>query len=106
MKKLQNNVEKSHPNGSTKKLTVGGLFIFWDHLKEAYEWDQRHNSCPIHEKLTEDHFHLNPSSKMRNKLAEDVLDRKMLILVKVYYKILQSCYSYLKRYALGLVTSC
>ena len=39
--------------------------------------------CHIHEKLSEDHFQLNPSSRMRNSLAEDVLDRKMLILMKV-----------------------
>ena len=38
---------------------------------------------PYSRKLTEDHFQLNPSSRMRNKLAEDVLDRKMLILMKV-----------------------
>jgi hypothetical protein len=37
----------------------------------------------MHEKLSEDHFQLNPSSRMRNSLAEDVLDRKMLILMKV-----------------------
>ena len=38
---------------------------------------------PILKKLTEDHFQLNPRSRMRNKLAEVVLDKKMLILMKV-----------------------
>ena len=41
-------------------------------------------ACHIHEKLTEDNFQLNPSSRMRNTLGEDVLDRKMIILMKVY----------------------
>ena len=37
-----------------------------------------------HEKLTAEHFELNPSSKMRNHLAEDVLDKNMLSLMKVF----------------------
>ena len=45
---------------------------------------QRCNSCYFHEKLKEDHFILTPSSRMRNGLAEDVLDKKMLLLMKVY----------------------
>lgn len=37
-----------------------------------------------HEKLTAEHFELNPSSKMRNHQAEDVLDKNMLSLMKAY----------------------
>ena len=37
----------------------------------------------LHHKLTVDHFNLDPASKMRNHLAEDVLDRNMLALMKV-----------------------
>lgn len=37
----------------------------------------------LHHKLTVDHFQLDPASKMRNHLAEDVLDRNMLALMKV-----------------------
>ena len=33
--------------------------------------------------LMMDHFQLDPNSRMRNKLAEDILYRKMLILMKV-----------------------
>ncbi|CAB3995373.1 Hypothetical predicted protein [Paramuricea clavata] len=84
VKKIRNNVEKSSAHGSTRMLTVNGQSIFWSYWKEAYMWDQNENSCHIHQKLTEDHFQLNPSSRMRNSLAEDVLDRKMLILMKAY----------------------
>ena len=38
---------------------------------------------PLHEKLTDGHFNLDASSRMRNQLAEDVLDSKMLFLMKV-----------------------
>ena len=39
----------------------------------------------LHHKLTVDHFQLDPVSKMRNHLAEDVLDRNMLALMKVFF---------------------
>ena len=52
-----------------------GNNIYWSHWKEAYCWDQKSNSCPIHKGLKEDHFNLTPSSRMRNGLAEDVLDK-------------------------------
>ena len=38
---------------------------------------------PVHERLKEDHFNLTPSSRMRNGLAEDVLDKRMLLLMMV-----------------------
>lgn len=83
IKKLRNNVEKSSPTGSTRCLKNGDDNIFWQHWKDAYLWDQACNSCPLHEKLKEEHFQLTPSSRMRNGLAEDVLDKKMLYLMKV-----------------------
>ncbi len=83
IKKLRNNVEKSSSHGGKRILTKGGKNIYWSHWKEAYCWDQNSNSCPIHERLREDHFDLTPSSRMRNGLAEDVLDKRMLFLMKV-----------------------
>lgn len=49
----------------------------------AYNFDQRAFSSSFHEKLTEEHFHLDPSSKMRNHLAEEVLDKRMFSLMEV-----------------------
>lgn len=82
-KKIRNNVEKSSAHGSARCLTYNREHIFWIYWREAYEWDQANNSCPIHEKLKEEHFNLTPSSRMRNGLAEDVLDKKMLYLMEV-----------------------
>lgn len=57
--------------------------IQWKYFKEAYEWDQQNSTLKIHEKLTEEHFSLGYASKMRNHLATDVLDKRMLFLLKV-----------------------
>ena len=46
-------------------------------------WDQSNNSCHFDESLKEEHFNLIPTLRMRNNLAEDVLDKKMLLLMKV-----------------------
>ncbi|CAB4039415.1 Hypothetical predicted protein [Paramuricea clavata] len=71
-------------NGSPRCLTFNGYHMLWSQWKEAYIWDQTSTSCHIHEKLTEDQFSLTPSSRMRNHLAEDVLDKKMLFLMRAY----------------------
>ena len=52
-------------------------------FKAAYNWDQTNFSLPVHEKLAEQHFELDSATKMRNHLAEDVLDRMMLFLMQV-----------------------
>ena len=83
-KKIRNNIEKSSPSGTARCLTNNGQYIFWSHWKEAYLWGQKHNSSPCHEQLKEDHFQLTACSRMRNGLAEDVLDKKMFLLMKVY----------------------
>lgn len=84
-------MEKSSAHGSARCLTINGKNIFWSHWKEAFTWDQNSNSCHFHEKLKEDHFMLTPSLRMRNNLAEDVLDAKMLLLMKVIHYI-QNCH--------------
>jgi len=57
--------------------------VTWQQFKDAFNWDQKSFSLPLHEKLTDQHFNLDPASKMRNHLAEDVLDDKMLFLMQV-----------------------
>ena len=53
------------------------------HSVDAYKFDQSCTTIHLHEKLTEDHFNLDPSLRMCNHLAEDVLGRRMLFLMKV-----------------------
>jgi len=82
-KKIRNNIEKSNVAEKPRCLTVGGKKILWRHLVDAYKFDQTETSIHIHEKLTEEHFQLNPALRMRNHLAEDVLDKKMHFLMRV-----------------------
>ncbi|KAL9967256.1 hypothetical protein ACROYT_G025450 [Oculina patagonica] len=83
-KKIRNNVEKSNLSGKPRCLTVDGKKILWSHLVEAYKFDQECTSIHIHEKLKEEHFNLDPALRMRNHLAEEVLDSKMHYLMKAY----------------------
>ena len=77
----------------------------WQQFKDAFQWDQKSFSLPLHEKLTDQHFNLDPASKMRNHLAEDVLDDKMLFLMQVkgatnviiYYKLIMGENAILKK---------
>lgn len=48
----------------------------------------------LHHKLTADHFELNPASKMRNHLAEDVLDKNMLELMEVTMKLIYNNFDF------------
>ena len=82
-KKIRNNVEKSNLKGKPRCLTVGGKKILWSHLVDAYKFDQSSTTIHLHKKLTEDHFNLDPALRIRNHLAEDVLDKRMLFLMKI-----------------------
>lgn len=86
-KKIRNNIEKSNLAVKPRCLTVGGKNILWAHLVSAYKFDQSKTSIHIHEKLKEDHFHLDPALRMRNHLAEDVLDKRMHFLLMVMEKL-------------------
>lgn len=89
MKKIRNNISKSgNSDKHTKNLMYKGKMIFWEHWCKAYLWDTSTNTLKIYQKLTNDHFYLNPQLKMRNALAEDVLNNNMLHLMKKYQQSL------------------
>ena len=62
---------------------INGKKVVCQQFKDAFEWDQKSFSLPLHEKLSPQHFEMDTASKMRNYLAEDVLDEKMLFLMQV-----------------------
>lgn len=86
IKRIRNNISKSLAcdSDAKRKLTKDGYEILWEHWRQAFQWDTDTNAFPIHHKLTHEHFHLTQESKMRNKLAEDVLDKEMLHLMQVF----------------------
>ena len=58
-------------------MVVGGHPVIWSQWQDAYQWD-RQNPLQIHHHLTHEHLFLDSASKMRNRLAEDVLNTDML----------------------------
>ncbi|XP_033729442.1 uncharacterized protein LOC117318583 [Pecten maximus] len=89
MKKIRNNLSKSgHSKNHTKLLIKNSKEITWEHWYKAYQWEISSNPFKVYQQLTNDHFFLTSQSKMRNKLAEDVLNQDMLHLMKCYQKSL------------------
>ncbi|KAL9980208.1 hypothetical protein ACROYT_G008763 [Oculina patagonica] len=82
IKKIWNNIYKSNKTGNPRCLKIGEKPITWKQFRSAFDWDQQSFSLPLHEKLTQQHLNLDSASIMRNKLAEDVLDAKMLFLMQ------------------------
>lgn len=75
-KKIRNNIESSK-------------CIVWEHWEECFKFNFQ-NGFSIHNKLTEEHINLTPSSKMRNELAIQVLNKDMLYLMKAYQATLHN----------------
>ena len=63
---------------------LNGKNILWDHLYEIYQFDQTRNPVPRNRYLTDNHFKLTSYSKMRNHLADQVLDHEMLNRVRIH----------------------
>ncbi len=87
MKKIRNNLLKSGNEKEHSKLITlnNDSKIEWQDWEDAFNWD-RGNLVRIHRKLTRKHIKLDNSSKMRNFLAEQVLDVDMLNLFR-HYKV-------------------
>ncbi|XP_077985881.1 uncharacterized protein LOC144440385 [Glandiceps talaboti] len=83
IKQIRNNLQKSNNKGKTE-LKHNGNEILWKYWFNAYNADQTENTMVVHERLTEEHFKMTAKLKMRNHLAEDVLDRKMLLVMQAY----------------------
>lgn len=56
----------------------------------AVEWDRTMNARRLHYKVTDSHLHPNLAEKMRNELAETMLNSEMLNLVQSYQNILSN----------------
>lgn len=83
-KKLRNNLLKSgKKKWHTRLLVQSNNIITWEPWVKAYEWDKQHGLA-IHRKLTHEHLHPNQADKMRNHLAEEVLDGEMLHLMEMF----------------------
>ena len=66
-------------------LVIDGHNTVWKQWIDAYNWDKE-KTFPIHQRLTSGHFN-EKCDKMKNKLAEEVLDSRMLELMISFGKI-------------------
>jgi hypothetical protein len=57
--------------------------MLWSHLKEAFIYDVDTNPIATFKFLTPEHFDQSSAGKMRNYLADDVLGKRMLEVLKV-----------------------
>jgi len=91
IKKIRNNILKSGIcKGCTRNLTLpDGKIIQWQMWVDAFKWDQG-NGLALHRKLTTEHIFPGSQSKMRNHLAEEVLDAEMLHMLLEYQSTLGS----------------
>jgi hypothetical protein len=79
MKKVRNNILKSGiKKTSTRNLQLpNDDIIQWQMWTDCYHWDQQ-NGLQIHRRLTNEHIFPSQQCKMRNHLAEEVLNSDML----------------------------
>lgn len=87
VKKIRNSILSSGMDGDrhyTRHLTYGDCTIEWKQWIAAVKWDRDTNPRPIHRRVTDSHLFPNPAEKMRNSLAEDMLNGEMLRLMQAY----------------------
>ena len=91
LKKIRNNIESSKSKNSTTKhryLKLGESPIVWEHFEDAFAFNNQ-SGLRIHKSLTKEHIFLTGASKMRNKLATDILSKDMLYLMKTFQSTLK-----------------
>ena len=84
LKKIRNSVFSSRLTTNAKRLLkLNDEYICWEHFEGAFEMSIN-SKTSIYYRLSRDHIYLNPQSKMRNHLAEQVLNADMLNLLSYY----------------------
>ena len=89
IKKIRNSIfssklaNKYKTDISSRYILMDGKPIVWDTFEAAAKYNIKFG-IRIHNKLSNESINLTPTSKMRNGLAENVLDNNMLNLVSAY----------------------
>jgi hypothetical protein len=91
IKKIRNNILSSGSAKFHKRLLTlpSSDTIQWQMFCDCINWDKG-NSFQLHRKLSNEHINLTNHSKMRNHLAEEVLNSEMLNLMTQYKSYLGS----------------
>lgn len=85
IKKIRNSILSSgHKKHCKRLMQKDGQEIIWDHWKSAVQWDRDVNTRPICHKITDSHLYPNSAEKMRNHLAEEMLNEDFLYLMECF----------------------
>lgn len=85
IKKIRNSILSSgHKKHCKRLMQKDGQDIIWDHWKSAVQWDRDVNTRPICHKITDSHLYPNSAEKMRNHLAEEMLNEDFLYLMECF----------------------
>ncbi|XP_033111492.1 uncharacterized protein LOC117112515 [Anneissia japonica] len=81
IKTTRNNWENSGWNKKSRNLKLKGKPVLWNHLHKLYEWDsgieRQTPGLRMLPKLSHEHVHLTPASRMRVYLAAQVLSQSV-----------------------------
>jgi hypothetical protein len=92
LKKIRNNFNSSRPEFKSipgRYIVKNAISILWTHWEEAFKLSNN-DGLPMHKSLSEEYTVLTPVSKMRNKLASDVLNKEMLYLMRCYQSTIEN----------------
>ncbi|KAJ8044896.1 ATP-dependent DNA helicase PIF1 [Holothuria leucospilota] len=85
IKKIRNGLMKSGDlECHTRNLHLNGKAIVWKHWIMATQWNWATNSRSLHHRLTNDHLFPSSTDKMRNHLAEEMLNGDALNLMRSF----------------------
>lgn len=84
MKKVRNIISSGHKPFHKRLVQKNDLYVIWEHWISAVKWDRKVNTRPLCHKITDQHLYPNSSEKMRNHLAEDMLNEDFLYLMEAF----------------------
>lgn len=83
IKTARNCLSNSGSGSCTRYMWNNGFYVIWQHIMQLYYQDVD-NGLKVLPKLTYDHIHLNPYSKMRVNLAAQVLSASTATVMRLY----------------------
>ena len=80
---MRNSILSSQKHGKcVRQLKFKGKFIFWEMFEDAFEFNCS-TDLTLYRNLSKEHVKVTDARKMRNHLAINVLNSKMLNLMKI-----------------------
>ena len=81
---MHNSILSSHKHGKcVRQLKLKGKYIFWEMFEDVFEFNCS-TDLRLYRNLSKEHVKVSDAGKMRNHLAINVLNGKMLNLMKIY----------------------